>query len=117
MLATNLIARCRLLLCLALICGWPTLVLGGVPVLPQPRQLTVADGLPSNVVYGFDEDENGYLWLASSDGLARYDGRNYRIWRIEEGLRDNGLGCPRRQAQPRLDRYRHGRSGHAGCLA
>ncbi|MFA0924647.1 hybrid sensor histidine kinase/response regulator [Xanthomonas fragariae] len=72
-----------------MLCGWPTLVLGGVPVLPQPRQLTVADGLPSNMVYGFDEDENGYLWLASSDGLARYDGRNYRIWRIEEGLRDN----------------------------
>ncbi|KAB7772162.1 histidine kinase [Xanthomonas maliensis] len=61
----------------------------GVPVLPQPRQLTVADGLPSNVVYGFDEDANGYLWMASSDGLARYDGRNYRIWRIEDGLHDN----------------------------
>ncbi|MEA5175214.1 two-component regulator propeller domain-containing protein [Xanthomonas fragariae] len=88
-LATTVIARCILLVCLVMLCGWPTLVLGGVPVLPQPRQLTVADGLPSNMVYGLDEDENGYLWLASSDGLARYDGRNYRIWRIEEGLRDN----------------------------
>jgi signal transduction histidine kinase/ligand-binding sensor domain-containing protein/CheY-like chemotaxis protein len=60
-----------------------------VPATPQPRQLTVADGLPSNAINGFAEDAHGYLWLASSDGLARYDGRGYRIWRIEDGLRDN----------------------------
>ncbi len=60
-----------------------------VPATPQPRQLTVADGLPSNTVNDFAEDAHGYLWLASSDGLARFDGRNYRIWRIEDGLRDN----------------------------
>ncbi|MBV6811185.1 response regulator [Xanthomonas campestris pv. pennamericanum] len=86
-----LMTRALLLLCLAVMSGWPSLTLAGVPVLPQPRQLTVADGLPSNVVYGFDEDANGYLWLASSDGLARYDGRNFRIWRIEDGLRDNQI--------------------------
>ncbi|WP_425598956.1 two-component regulator propeller domain-containing protein [Xanthomonas cannabis] len=88
-LPASLMTRCMLLLCLVAACVWPVHALGGVPVLPQPRQLTVADGLPSNVVYGFDEDANGYLWLASSDGLARYDGRNFRIWRIEDGLRDN----------------------------
>ena len=60
-----------------------------VPATPQPRQVTVADGLPSNAVNGFSEDAYGYLWLASGDGLARYDGRGYRIWRIEDGLRDN----------------------------
>jgi signal transduction histidine kinase/CheY-like chemotaxis protein/streptogramin lyase len=62
-----------------------------LPATPQPRQLTVADGLPSNAVNDFDEDAFGYLWLATDDGLARYDGRNYRIWRIEEGLRDNKI--------------------------
>ncbi|WP_372360358.1 two-component regulator propeller domain-containing protein [Xanthomonas axonopodis pv. poinsettiicola] len=81
--------RCMLWVCLTAAVAWPMSACAGVPVLPQPRQLTVADGLPSNVVYGFDEDANGYLWLASSDGLARYDGRNFRIWRIEDGLRDN----------------------------
>jgi len=60
-----------------------------VPATPQPRQITVADGLPSNSINDFDEDALGYLWLASSDGLARFDGRNYRIWRVEDGLRDN----------------------------
>ncbi|MGV8959684.1 MAG: ATP-binding protein [Stenotrophomonas sp.] len=60
-----------------------------VPATPQPRQLTVADGLPSSNINGFAEDHFGYLWLASRDGLARYDGRNYRFWRVEDGLRDN----------------------------
>lgn len=61
------------------------------PVPPTPRQLTVFDGLPSNTVNRMDEDRLGYLWLATNDGLARFDGRNYRIWRAEDGLRDNRL--------------------------
>ncbi|HEX7988618.1 MAG TPA: hypothetical protein VF513_00545, partial [Stenotrophomonas sp.] len=42
-----------------------------VPATPQPRQLTVADGLPSSNINAFAEDLTGYLWLASRDGLAR----------------------------------------------
>jgi len=60
-----------------------------VPATPQPRQITVADGLPSSNINAFAEDGFGYLWLASRDGLARFDGRNYRIWRANDGLRDN----------------------------
>ncbi len=75
-----------------LACAWillPLLALAEVPATPQPRQLTVADGLPSSNINAFAEDKMGYLWLASRDGLARYDGRNYRVWRAEDGLRDN----------------------------
>lgn len=58
---------------------------------PQPREFTVADGLPSSTIRAITEDRFGYLWFASTDGLARYDGRGFRIWRTEHGLRDNGL--------------------------
>ncbi len=61
------------------------------PVAPTPRQVTVFDGLPSNTVNRMAEDRYGYLWIATNDGLARYDGRNYRIWRSEDGLRDNRI--------------------------
>ncbi|WP_416056783.1 ATP-binding protein [Stenotrophomonas maltophilia] len=61
------------------------------PVPPTPRQVTVFDGLPSNTVNRMAEDRYGYLWIATNDGLARYDGRNYRIWRSEDGLRDNRI--------------------------
>ncbi|HVI25928.1 MAG TPA: two-component regulator propeller domain-containing protein [Xanthomonadaceae bacterium] len=61
----------------------------GLPETPQPQQLTVADGLPSNRINGVAEDQFGYLWIATSDGLARYDGLGFRVWRVGEGLRDN----------------------------
>ncbi|HEV8694534.1 MAG TPA: two-component regulator propeller domain-containing protein [Lysobacter sp.] len=61
----------------------------GLPETPRPRQLTVADGLPSNRINGITEDRLGYLWIATSDGLVRYDGIDFRIWRVEQGLRDN----------------------------
>ncbi|MCC4595348.1 ATP-binding protein [Xanthomonas campestris pv. phormiicola] len=81
---------------------WSTAVVAAVPPTPQPRQLTVADGLPSNSINGFAEDQLGYLWLASSDGLARFDGRGYRIWRIEDGLRDNKIWTVHVDAQNRV---------------
>ncbi|RRU25777.1 ATP-binding protein [Stenotrophomonas sp. 278] len=80
--------RLRWLLLLALVMLLPERVTAQ-PVPPTPRQLTVFDGLPSNTVNRMAEDGYGYLWLATNDGLARFDGRNYRIWRAEDGLRDN----------------------------
>lgn len=61
----------------------------GLPETPRLRQLTVADGLPSNRINDIAEDHHGYLWIATSDGLARFDGLDYQVWRIEQGLRDN----------------------------
>lgn len=61
----------------------------GLPETPRPRQYTVADGLPSNRINAIAQDRRGYLWIATSDGLARFDGIGFRIWRAEQGLRDN----------------------------
>ncbi|MBJ6978654.1 hybrid sensor histidine kinase/response regulator [Luteimonas sp. MC1895] len=60
-----------------------------VPQMPQPRQISVIDGLPSNRVNALAEDRRGYLWIATRDGLARYDGVGFRTWRVGDGLRDN----------------------------
>jgi signal transduction histidine kinase/CheY-like chemotaxis protein/sugar lactone lactonase YvrE len=79
------IASILLVLCLSI--GSPARA--GLPETPQPHQLTVADGLPSNRINDIAEDAYGYLWIATSDGLARYDGINFRIWRVGRGLRDN----------------------------
>lgn len=84
----------RLRVCLLvawLLPAWIPAVFAMVPAAPIPQQLTMADGLPSGTVYDLAEDAEGYLWLATGDGLARYDGRGFRVWRMQDGLRDNQL--------------------------
>jgi len=65
-------------------------VFASLPETPQFRQLTVADGLPSSTLYAITQDKKGYLWIASKDGLARYDGVGYKTYRYAPGD-DNAL--------------------------
>ncbi len=51
-------------------------------------------GFPEETIYSIAETPDGYLWLASRDGLIRFDGLNFRTFSPGErsGFRDNGLG-------------------------
>lgn len=52
---------------------------------PAPaRTLTAADGLPSNTVRSMSQDKFGFIWLATDNGLCRYDGARVQTWRIRE---------------------------------
>lgn len=53
------------------------------PIIPMDtsvhyavRHFTDEDGLPQNSVKGITADKNGFLWLATENGLTRFDG-NY----------------------------------------
>ncbi|KAF1719295.1 hypothetical protein CSC75_15710 [Pseudoxanthomonas wuyuanensis] len=52
-----------------------------VPEIPRFRMLGVADGLPSTTITALARDRQGYLWMATWDGVARYDGVSFRVWR------------------------------------
>jgi signal transduction histidine kinase/CheY-like chemotaxis protein/AraC-like DNA-binding protein len=41
---------------------------------------TVADGLPVNSINDLLQSRDGYLWLATFDGLARFDGLRFRVF-------------------------------------
>ena len=55
--------------------------LAGVPERPRFRVAGPAQGLPSTEIKALARDAGGYLWIATADGLARYDGIDMRIWR------------------------------------
>jgi ligand-binding sensor domain-containing protein len=42
------------------------------------RVITVADGLPQSFVSGVMQDDNGFIWTATLNGLGRYDGRVFK---------------------------------------
>jgi ligand-binding sensor domain-containing protein len=44
-----------------------------------PRILTVNDGLPPGVE-SIAQTQDGYMWFATQDGVARFDGAQFRIF-------------------------------------
>jgi anti-sigma regulatory factor (Ser/Thr protein kinase) len=53
------------------------------------RHFTTTDGLPSNMIYACVEDNKGFLWIATDNGLARFDGKRFQVFTSEHGLPDN----------------------------
>lgn len=47
----------------------------------QFRLLGIQDGLPNQKIHAMDQDREGYLWIATNDGLARFDGNRFRVYR------------------------------------
>jgi ligand-binding sensor domain-containing protein len=44
------------------------------------RQLSVNDGLSQNSAVSVTQDHEGFLWIATQEGLNRYDGKEFRIY-------------------------------------
>jgi ligand-binding sensor domain-containing protein/signal transduction histidine kinase/ActR/RegA family two-component response regulator len=73
-----------LMLMLALLAGAGN-ARAAVPETPRFRIIGAAQGLPSTDFFGIARDRDGYIWIATGDGLARYDGLQMRVWRHEPG--------------------------------
>ena len=48
---------------------------------PRFRHYGAAEGLPSPATLEVAQDPQGYVWVATGDGLARFDGREFRVFR------------------------------------
>src|SRR5258708_2720954 len=46
---------------------------------------THKDGLPSASIYSIAQTPDGYLWLATADGLVQFDGVRFTHWRPKTG--------------------------------
>lgn len=55
------------------------------------RTFTEEDGLPSNHIYDLCEDDKGFLWIATDNGISRYDGTHFFNYSIKNGLPSNDV--------------------------
>jgi signal transduction histidine kinase/ligand-binding sensor domain-containing protein len=64
------------------------------------RTYTVADGLPTDNVSCVVTDRDGFLWICTTAGLARFDGSRFVTYDVASGLPD-----------PVVNHFLHARSG------
>ena len=57
------------------------------------RHYVVEDGLPVNSINGMAQDDDGYLYISTYDGLVQYDGYTFKVYNSgnTKGLRTNRL--------------------------
>lgn len=53
------------------------------------RNYSVKDGLTRNAVRAIAQDNSGWMWFGSTDGLNRYDGATFQVFTTQHGLSDN----------------------------
>ena len=72
------------LLSLLLVAAWPLHAQDGPTRRLVATHLGTADGLPQGLVSQMVQDRSGYLWMGTKDGLARYDGYSFTVFRNDE---------------------------------
>ena len=63
-------------------------------ILPQYRSLrfeniSINEGLSNNSINCILQTKDGFLWIATKDGLNRYDGQNFKIYKNNPSLKNS----------------------------
>lgn len=64
-------------------CQIVVLVAGSVRLNAQSKgwqELTIANGLSQGMIFDLQQDSKGFIWVATKDGLNRYDGYNFKVF-------------------------------------
>jgi signal transduction histidine kinase len=81
----NLLFLQSLLLCLVFTLNINIYVKGQTSIPPRFSNAIIVhfndeDGLMSNDITGITEDVNGFLWIATQFGIARFDGKYFKVY-------------------------------------
>lgn len=55
------------------------------------NSFTTNEGLPSNHIYDIVEDNKGFLWIATDNGVSRFDGKYFQNFSVKNGLPSNDV--------------------------
>jgi len=74
-----------------LVCIFAALALAGYSQALNYLQYTTRDGLGGSTVYDMCQDQDGFIWYATNNGLTRFDGKNFKNFTVDDGLPDNEI--------------------------
>ncbi|CAL2090989.1 ATP-binding protein [Tenacibaculum sp. 190524A02b] len=53
------------------------------------KHYTTKDGLPHDFTFLMYQDELGFLWIGTDDGLAKFNGKEFKVFNMSSGLKSN----------------------------
>lgn len=53
------------------------------------KHYTTKDGLPHDFTFLMYQDELGFLWIGTDDGLAKFNGKDFKVFDISDGFKSN----------------------------
>jgi len=53
------------------------------------KTYNTSSGLPDNFIYAITQGANGFIWIGTSEGLVRYDGREFINFTETDSLAEN----------------------------
>jgi len=62
------------------------MLISGFSQLPGFKRFTLQDGLAGNLVRRIYQDKNGFIWIATWEGVSKYDGNRFTNFTRADGL-------------------------------
>ena len=87
--------------CLLFIIGLFASIAKAANLLPDPNYISykTENGLSNDIIMSITQDSDGYMWFGTEDGLSRFDGYNFKVYRYAPNSPD---GLPGKQVQSLL---------------
>lgn len=70
-----------------------TVAFSGTPFF---NTLSIKDGLPSNIIAAVAQDKHNFIWVATGNGLSRYDGYRFKTFKKSDSpnsIPSNQISC------------------------
>ncbi len=61
------------------------------PQTPAYYHYTSSDGLASSTVFNIIQDRDGFIWLATLNGMSKFDGKHFTTFTSNDGLNSNTI--------------------------
>ena len=91
---------------LPLLISLPVIACAQQLIFTNQQRFGVEEGLPQSFISGITQDEDGFIWLGTLDGLSRYDGRQFKSFHYSpddnKSLSSNAIAFLFAQADNRI---------------